>query len=788
MAIQPIPAARCFPWKGRLITVMVVTAATFALAPTASASPASYKGSSANGEVVFFETDEQLVPGDTDTKRDVYQRSYDAEPGIESYVTREVSLGPAGGNDAYNATFERANDEGTRVFFATEEALVEEDTDHRADVYARDPESGETTLVSRGEAACSPVCGNGGFDGGFAGASSDGEEVFFVTQEKLTAADKDDSVDLYERDVIGKETTLVSVGAAACAPECGNGPYSAALRGVSGDGSHVYFTTEEALVPAADGDSATDVYARDLAGGETTLVSQAGEGCVGCGNGGKVPVFRASSADGSRVFFTTDEKLVGADEDGATDIYARDLPAGPTILVSGGSEVRTASFAAASADGAQVFFTTAESLAPEDEDGANDIYEWNGGALGLVTPAACASECGATFDAVSADSEAVLFSTSEQLSGEDTDGAEDIYAQAVGGGAPVLVSLGTGCGPCGNGGADARFDRASADASHVAFTSLEALSPEDGDSEDDIYARDVSAEETSLVTTSPSFCPLKKGNCGATFVDASVEGARIFFTTVERFTLEDGDNEVDVYERFLGASPSEDVTRLVSTGNSPDLELGPPAPLLESTNPASPGTSTTPKILGKAESGSKIKIYTTSNCSGEPVAHGSAVELAEPGIGVTVKVGETRKFWATAEAEGFVSLCSSPISYTQEDGASPGGDGGGGSVGSTGSGGAKTGGPVTPVLAHVVPHTRITFAPAAKTRSRNPTLRFTDATGQLGTRFSCKVDRHHWKRCSSPLRLKRLSRGRHVVEIRAVNAVGTAEPRPAIRRFKVVPR
>ena len=58
---------------------------------------------------------------------------------------------------------------------------------------------------------------------------------------------------------------------------------------------------------------------------------------------------------------------------------------------------------------------------------------------------------------------------------------------------------------------------------------------------------------------------------------------------------------VDVYERFLGATPAEDVTRLVSTGNSPDLELGPPAPTLEGTNPASPAASTSPAIFGEAE-------------------------------------------------------------------------------------------------------------------------------------------------------------------------------------------
>ena len=76
-----------------------------------------------------------------------------------------------------------------------------------------------------------------------------------------------------------------------------------------------------------------------------------------------MPVFQGSSTSGSRVFFTTDEPMIGADKDTATDIYARDLPGGPTILISGGSSsTETASFSAATADGAHVFFTTAEAL------------------------------------------------------------------------------------------------------------------------------------------------------------------------------------------------------------------------------------------------------------------------------------------------------------------------------------------------------------------------------------------------------------------------------------------
>jgi len=785
----------------RLTPLFLTLAVALMLAASASAAPA-YKGSSGDGQVVFFETDEQLVPGDTDTKRDVYQRSYDADPGIESYVTREVSLGPAGGNDAFNATFERTSADGTVVFFSTEEALVEADTDRRSDVYMRNMVAGTTALVSIGEAACSPICGNGPVDAGFAGASSDATKVFFVSEERLTATDTDASVDIYVRDLSDETTALVSAASASCAPVCGNGPFDAALRGVSADGSHVYFTTAESL-SGTDVDSVVDIYSRSLAGEATTLVSQGGSGCApACGNGPEVPVFLGSSEDGSRVFFSTDEALVGADTDTATDIYARDLPGGPTMLLSAGSSsAQTASFAAATADGAHVFFTTAESLLGEDKDSANDVYEWSGGALALVTSAECTSACGATFNAASSDAGTVLFSTTERLDAQDTDGNVDIYSQPVGGGAPLLVSRGSACGACGNGAFDARFDRASADASHVIFTSAEVLSPEDGDVEDDIYARDVPKGETSLVTTSPSFCPLKKGNCGAHFVDVSEEGDRVFFTTFERFTLDDGDNELDVYERFLAPDPANDVTRLVSTGNSPDLELGPPAPKLESTSPMSPGVSTTPKIIGTATAGATVKLYTTSNCSGEPLAHGSASQLASPGIGVTVGAGQTAKFWATAEAEGFVSLCSSPISYTQQDPSSEGGgnEGGGGQEGGAGGGGTSSPAPVAtkkvstlqpPPSAprYLTPRTRITFAPAAKTRKRNPVFRFVDLTEQVGTRFSCKLDRSPWKRCSSPLRLKHLSRGPHLLEIKAVNAAGAPEPRPATRRFKVVPR
>ena len=116
----------------------------------AIADPAVYAGASSDGKNVFFTTTEKLVPGDTDNKRDVYQRFDDTTVGIESYVTREVSTGPAGGNDAHDVSFDGISKDGFRVFFSTPESLVSQDKDLSTDAYMRNLHTGATIWVSRG--------------------------------------------------------------------------------------------------------------------------------------------------------------------------------------------------------------------------------------------------------------------------------------------------------------------------------------------------------------------------------------------------------------------------------------------------------------------------------------------------------------------------------------------------------------------------------------------------------------------------------------------------------------
>lgn len=100
--------------------------------------------------------------------------------------------------------------------------------------------------------------------------------------------------------------------------------------------------------------------------------------------------------------------------------------------------------------------------------------------------------------------------------------------------------------------------------------------------------------------------------------------------------------------------------------------LPPAAPQLTSTDPASPGSSGTPRILGTAETGSTVRVYRGPGCVGTPVASGSAAELGSPGIAVEVAQGDTAAFSATAtDAAGNTSPCSAPISYTRVKGGGP---------------------------------------------------------------------------------------------------------------------
>ena len=428
--------------------------------------PPVFRGSSADGTRVFFEAFEALVAADTDDCEptnpavnscvDVYERA--------GGVTTLISTGPTGTNDR-GAQFEGASEDGTIVFFHTQEGLVASDTDGKFDIYERS--GGTTKLVSTG-----PAGGNGNLDAFYRGSSADGSRVFFVTSESLVAADTDSSTDVYER--AGGTTTLLSTG-----PSGGNGAFDAYYRGTTRSGTQVFLETEEHLT-SSDTDSAVDVYERS--GGTTTLVSTGTTG----GNGSQDALFKKASDGGTRQFFQTAERLTASDTDSAVDVYERS--GGTTTLVStgttGGNGSQDALLQDISSDGGVVIFGTAEALTAADTDARFDVYSRSAGTTTLLTtgPTGGNGDFDAFFDGMSRDGQRIFFDTVEQLS-NDTDAVPDVYERA--GGATTKISNGPNGG---NGTNIAVFVGTNVDGSRAFFSTLEKLDSTDTDSNVDVYA------------------------------------------------------------------------------------------------------------------------------------------------------------------------------------------------------------------------------------------------------------------------------------------------------------
>jgi hypothetical protein len=96
---------------------------------------------------------------------------------------------PADGDHVYRERF--LNEDG-RLFFDSDDAILPRDTNGVEDVY--EYEGGEPSLISNG---------SGAYSSSFADASADGDDVFFVTRDRLVAGEIDESADLYDARIDG---------------------------------------------------------------------------------------------------------------------------------------------------------------------------------------------------------------------------------------------------------------------------------------------------------------------------------------------------------------------------------------------------------------------------------------------------------------------------------------------------------------------------------------------------------------------------------------------------------
>jgi len=84
------------------------------------------------------------------------------------------------------------------------------------------------------------------------------------------------------------------------------------------------------------------------------------------------------------------------------------------------------------------------------------------------------------------------------------------------------------------------------------------------------------------------------------------------------------------------------------------------------------------------------------------------------------------------------------------------------------------------------PQTTISKGPKRRTRSRKAPFVF--GSSEAGSTFACKLDRKAFSPCASPLKLKRLKRGKHTFTVVATDAAGNADATPATYGWTVKKR
>jgi hypothetical protein len=444
-------------------------------------------GVAADGSRIVFPFAEELTPGVIGP--DVYEWSAGRLRALVA-TPKGPAHRPAIGLDGASADL-------SHVFVETAYSLVPEDTDGGlTDIY--DVGGATPVLVSTGPL---DAARNGASFSSYVGTSADGSRVFFSALTPFAPEEPGNCGGVYER--ANGVTTPIAIATKPQQPLPPNLCDSLSFGGVSGDDSHLFFTTSRDLI--AEDEGGDDIYQR--VGGALSVVTTYPER-VGNSNCVDLPQFAGASADGATVLFTTNTAISSEDTDQAFDVYKRE-PDGSFVLVSRGTEGGSGCgfggdrAVALSADGRIAIFETRARLSTADTDSSNDLYRAEDGQPPLLISTGPtdpnADEQSKVFPdwvtAASSDARTVAFETKEPLVAADSDRSMDVYVNVDG--ATELASTGPAKGGAGSA---AELLGLSADGSTVVFATKGRLTESDLDRDRDVYLRRVAGKRTLLLS------------------------------------------------------------------------------------------------------------------------------------------------------------------------------------------------------------------------------------------------------------------------------------------------
>jgi hypothetical protein len=388
----------------------------------------TYNAISAGGNAVFFTAAASSSCGVSGPPvNEVYARLREAPPvPAHTVAISEPTTGPAGDCSACHtaspadALFAGASNDGSKVFFTTTQELLGEDGTRNLYLYdfnASDPHQ----RIAEVSATADP---EGARVQGVARVSQDGSRVYFVAQGVLTEGPNAEGGEptagqdnLYVIDTATGHTTFI----ATLSPADGADWSSTDVRPVQAtpDGRFLVFQSVADLTPDQNGlPEAGQLFRYDAQAEVLVRVSRSAGGINEDGNSSEyaaaIPtqynIFQeqppggdghfnglALSADGSRVFFSSQDALTPQALGGAVNVYQ--YRAGQVSLISDGHDAALSRGRPAvrllgtDESGRDVFFTTADRLLPQDTDNQLDVYDARlEGGFPLLAPPHCQGE------------------------------------------------------------------------------------------------------------------------------------------------------------------------------------------------------------------------------------------------------------------------------------------------------------------------------------------------------------------------------------------------------------
>lgn len=368
-----------------------------------------------------------------------------------------MSLLPSGAapNSNSETTFYRGvSPDGSSVVFEVVKS------DGTATLYERRKEGPTVEIVS------SPVSG----EYRYGGISGDGRRVVYV--KPGSGADQNPvRGSIYLFDAVTGASTPVTIGS------------EAALVNFSDDGSHVYFTSEEALPGSGENPlgasaqaSSPNLYVWDEDSADTQFIATVSPEDVDENVSvhenltewlqtvaapqqnplvGRMRSTSRTTPDGTTFVFQAHGSATDYDSGGHREIYLYNGLADELICVSCPKDGDPATYDAylqrpsinstsalnalarlanVSDDGRIVFFMTGEALVPSDVNEIYDVYEWNAGQVSLISSGESAQP--SVLYGMSADGRDVFFLTIDRLVPQDISSVASIYDARIGGGVP----------------------------------------------------------------------------------------------------------------------------------------------------------------------------------------------------------------------------------------------------------------------------------------------------------------------------------------------------------------